>query len=189
MRTIARLFDNREDAMQAVGELERAGISHHDLSMVASHKDAWFKSDKSKDSKLDDLDDRGEGMRSGATTGGILGGGAGLLAGLGLLAIPGLGPVVAAGWLASLATGAVAGAAAGGVVGGIVGALTKSGVPPADAHVYAEGIRRGGTLLTVRVADDRVSEVEAILNRFTTIDVRQREKEYRDSGWRGLEGS
>jgi hypothetical protein len=67
-----------------------------------------------------------------------------LLAGLGLLAIPGLGPVVAAGWLASTALGAVAGGAAG----GLIGALTAAGVSQEDAHVSAEGIRRGGTLVT-----------------------------------------
>ena len=76
-----------------------------------------------------------------------MGGAAGLLAGLGLLAIPGIGPVVAAGWLAATA----AGAAAGGATGGIIGALSRS---PASAktkpHVYAEGVRRGGTLVTVR---------------------------------------
>ena len=72
-----------------------------------------------------------------------------LLAGLGLLAIPGVGPVVAAGWLVATA----AGAAAGGLTGGIVGALTQAGVSDEDAQVYAEGVRRGGTLVTARVND------------------------------------
>ena len=85
----------------------------------------------------------------GAGIGGALGGGAGLLAGLGLLAIPGLGPVVAAGWLASTAVGAAAGAAAG----GIVGALVDAGEPEEHANVYSESVRRGGTLVTARVAD------------------------------------
>ena len=74
---------------------------------------------------------------------------AGLLAGLGLLAIPGLGPVVAAGWLAATAVGAAAGAA----TGGVVGALTEAGVSREDADSYAEGVRRGGTLVSARVAD------------------------------------
>jgi hypothetical protein len=65
-----------------------------------------------------------------------VGGAVGLLAGLGLLAIPGIGPVVAAGWLVSTA----AGAAAGGATGGLIGALTQAGVSEEDAHVYAEGV-------------------------------------------------
>ena len=72
-----------------------------------------------------------------------------MLAGLGLLAIPGLGPVVAAGWLASTALGA----AVGGAAGGLIGALTAAGVSKEDADIYAEGIRRGGTLVTARVPD------------------------------------
>ena len=84
------------------------------------------------------------GTATGASLGTVLGGGAGLLAGLGMLAIPGLGPVVAAGWLASTLVGAGVGAAAGGVVG----ALTDAGVSHEDAHAYAEGINRGGTLVT-----------------------------------------
>ena len=76
-----------------------------------------------------------------------MGGTAGLPAGLGLLAIPGLGPVVAAGWLAATAVGAAAGAA----TGGIVGALTEAGVSEEEAHSYAEGVRRGGTLVSARV--------------------------------------
>jgi hypothetical protein len=90
----------------------------------------------------------------------VVGGGAGLLAGLGLLAIPGLGPVVAAGWLASTALGAVV----GGTAGGLIGALTAAGVSKEDAQVYAEGIRRGGTLVTARVPDADRPKCEAILN-------------------------
>jgi hypothetical protein len=67
--------------------------------------------------------------------GAVVGGAAGLLAGIGLMAIPGVGPVVAAGWLVATLTGA----AAGGATGGIIGALTQAGVSKEDADVYAEG--------------------------------------------------
>ena len=77
---------------------------------------------------------------AGAGVGAAVSGGAGLLAGLGFLAIPGLGPVVAAGWLVSTATCAVAGAAAGGLIGALVG----TEIDETDAHVYAEIVRRGG---------------------------------------------
>ena len=95
-----------------------------------------------------------------------VGGVAGLLAGLGLLAIPGIGPVVAAGWLASTAAVAVA----GGATGGLIGALTQSGIGEQEAHAYAEGVRRGGTLVTVRVPDTDWARVEAILDRHSPMD-------------------
>jgi hypothetical protein len=71
-----------------------------------------------------------------------------LLAGLGAFVLPGIGAVVAAGWLAS----ALAGAAAGGAAGGIVGALIQAGLSENDAAQYAEGVKRGGNLITIRVS-------------------------------------
>jgi hypothetical protein len=185
-RTIVRLFDRRSDAMEAAHELERMGVRQHDVSIIASNKDSWFGADdknSKKDLDHDGRDDRSEGAAKGATTGGILGAGAGMLAGLGLLAIPGLGPVVAAGWLASTAAGAAAGAVTGGAVGGIVAALQREGVSEGDAHVYSEGVRRGGTLLTVRAEDARARDVEEALARYNATDVGQRGQEYRSSGW------
>jgi hypothetical protein len=119
------------------------------------------------------------GAGAGATIGTILGGGAGLLAGLGLLAIPGVGPLVAAGWLVATLTGAGVGAAGGGILGSLVGA----GVPEEHAHVYAEGVRRGGTLVTVRADDAQRTMVEQIMNRYTPVDVDARGAEYRAGGW------
>ena len=116
---------------------------------------------------------------AGATIGTILGGGAGLLAGLGLLAIPGVGPIVAAGWLVATLTGAGVGAAGGGVLGSLVGA----GVPEEHAHVYAEGVRRGGTLVTVRADDAQRGTIEQIMNRYTPVDPDARAAEYRAGGW------
>jgi hypothetical protein len=102
----------------------------------------------------------------------------GVLAGLGLLAIPGIGPVVAAGWFVSLA----AGAAVGGTAGGIIGALTQSGVSEDEAHTYAEGVRRGGTLVTARVPEADEGRYRAILDR-SAVKVREREAAYRSDGW------
>src|SRR5207237_1907665 len=111
-------------------------------------------------------DDRAEGAATGAGIGATVGGVAGLLAGLGLLAIPGIGPVVAAGWLASTAAAALA----GGATGGLIGALTQSGIGEEEAHTYAEGVRRGGTLVTVRVPDTDRARVEAILDRHSPMN-------------------
>jgi hypothetical protein len=111
----------------------------------------------------------------------VLGGGAGLLAGIGALAIPGLGPIVAAGWLVAALTGAGAGA----VAGGVLGTLTTAGVSEADAHVYAEGLRRGGNLVTVRADDARAAEAASILARHGPVDTAQRGADYRAGGWSG----
>jgi hypothetical protein len=105
------------------------------------------------------------------------------VAGLGLLAIPGLGPVVAAGWLAATAVGAAAGAAAG----GLVGALVDAGVSKDDAHVYSESVRRGGTLVSARVPDEDASRIQAILDRFKPIDPALRGAEYRKEGWKSFD--
>src|SRR4029079_3320251 len=109
--TISRLYDNHNDAQQAVRRLETAGVPHSDISIVANNSDSWFNGDNKVDRDRDGVDDRAEGAGKGAGIGaGVGGAAAGVLAGLGLLAIPGLGPVVAAGWLAATAVGAAAGA-------------------------------------------------------------------------------
>ncbi|MFC6773129.1 hypothetical protein ACFQFE_03705 [Methylobacterium gregans] len=111
----------------------------------------------------------------------MLGGGAGLLAGLGLLAIPGVGPVVAAGWLVATVTGAGVGAAAGGLIGGLTGA----GLSQHEAETYAEGVRRGGTLVTARVDDGLADRALAILDKHGSIDLDERAQGWRAEGWTG----
>ena len=110
------------------------------------------------------------------------GGGVGVLAGLGMLAIPGVGPVVAAGWLVALAVGAAGGAAAGGILGGLIG----SGISKEHAEVYAEGVRRGGSLVTVRTNEDDAARVESILDTHA-VDPAVRRSEYVGSGWTGYD--
>ena len=177
--TVSRLYDNYSDAQGAVSRLEAAGVPHSEISIVANNSDGWFGNGKGKvDRDRDGVDDRAEGAGTGAGIGAGLGGAAGLLAGLGLLAIPGLGPVVAAGWLAATAAGAAAGAA----TGGIVGALTQAGVSDDDAHTYAEGIRRGGTLVTARVADGDRARFEAVLDQ-SAINTVERRAAWQKTGW------
>jgi hypothetical protein len=182
--TISRLYDNHTQAQSAVQRLEAAGVPHSDISIVANNSDDWFNADKKVDRDRDGVDDRAEGAGAGAAVGAGLGGTAGLLAGLGLLAIPGLGPVVAAGWLAATAVGAAAGAASG----GIVGALTQAGVSEADAHTYAEGVRRGGTLVTARVADAERARLEAMLNE-SAVNLRDRSAAWQKSGWKSFDSA
>jgi hypothetical protein len=176
--TISRLYDNYSDAQAAVQGLESAGVPHSEISIVANNSDSWFNSDKKVDRDRDGVDDRAEGAGKGAGIGAGLGGAAGLLAGLGLLAIPGLGPVVAAGWLASTALGAAAGAA----TGGVVGALTQAGISKEDAPLYAEGVRRGGTLVSARVPDADRARLDAVLNK-SAVNLRDRSAAWQKSGW------
>jgi stress response protein YsnF len=168
MATISRLYHDYDTGARVVGELQRAGIPDNDISIIANNESGWFDRDRSGriDRDADGTDDRAEGAATGAGIGATLGGVAGLLAGLGLLAIPGIGPVVAAGWLAS--TAAVA--AAGGAAGGLIGALTQSGIGEREAHAYAEGIKRGGTLVTVRVPDADRARFETIMDHYNPMD-------------------
>jgi hypothetical protein len=182
--TISRLYDNYSDAQRAVTSLESAGVPHSDLSIVANNSDNWYSTDKKIDRDRDGVDDRAEGAATGAGLGAGLGGAAGLLAGLGLLAIPGLGPVVAAGWLASTALGAVA----GGATGGVVGALTQAGVSDEEAPFYAEGVRRGGTLVSARVPDADRARYEAILNQ-SAVNLRDRSAAWQKAGWKSYDPS
>jgi hypothetical protein len=132
----------------------------------------------------DGRDDRAEAAGAGAGLGAVAGGTLGALAGLGVMAIPGVGPIVAAGWLVATLTGAVAGAA----TGGVIGALTQAGVSDEDAPVYAEGLRRGGAVVSARVADGDASRLQAILDR-SAVRLSDRAAAYRKSGWKTFDES
>jgi hypothetical protein len=186
--SISRLYDDSRTASRVVMDLEAAGLSHKDISMISSNADDWYGVDGKNirrgkvDRDADGVDDRAEGAGAGAGIGAAVGGSAGLLAGLGLMAIPGLGPVVAAGWLAAMAVGAIAGGAAG----SLIGALTQAGVPKEDAEIYAEGVRRGGTLVSARVPDTDRARYEAILDQ-EAVNIRTRAEAYRETGWQGFD--
>ena len=174
MKTVTGLFDSYDDARAAVLELENGGVKRDDVSIVANNSENWY---------TDGESNTAAGAETGAGLGALAGGAGGLLTGLGLMAIPGVGPVVAAGWLVATAAGVAAGAVVGGAAGGLIGALTGSGVSEDDAHVYAEGVRRGGTLVTARVDDSYVSTAEAILQRSKRIDPSERRTAYTADGW------
>ena len=177
--TITGLFDIYADATQSVREIEAIGVPRGDLSVVANNIDDGYVATETSNAGAD--------AAVGAGVGAVLGGGAGVLAGLGLLAIPGVGPVVAAGWLVATAVGAVAGAGAGGATGGIIGSLTSSGVSKEHAHIYAEGIRRGGTLVTARAEADQAAAVGEIMRRNHAVDPASRGRTYRDTGWKSFD--
>lgn len=176
-QTVTGLFDTYDAAARAVQDLENAGISHADISLVANDAQGEHSKFPSGEASKS-AEDAGKGVGVGAAVGGA----GGLLAGLGIMAIPGLGPVVAAGWLASTLVGALGGAAVGAAAGGIVGALTKAGVPERDAHIYAEGVRRGGAVVSAKVDDALAPAAREILHD-RTVDVARRDEAYRGEGW------
>jgi hypothetical protein len=153
MVTLSRLFPDAASARAVVDELKAAGLPEDDIGIIAQSRSIPMENadmenaDDEIDRDLDGHDDRGATVNKSAGIGAALGGAAGLLAGLGAFVLPGIGTVIAAGWLASTLAGVVAGGAAGGVVG----ALIEAGVSENDAAGYAEGVRRGGTLVTIRV--------------------------------------
>ena len=170
MPTLTKVYEDHDVARVVVQELETSGFPPESISLLANKKVSVLYDD------VDDASEAGDGAAAGAGVGGAVG----LLAGLGILTIPGLGPVLAAGWLASTVVGAIA----GGVAGGLVGALIDAGVPEDHAHVYSEAVRRGGTLLSVKVGENDVALARAILDRHTSIDPVHRGAEYRKSGWK-----
>jgi hypothetical protein len=157
--TITRLYDTHVDAITVVRELQRAGVPANDISILTR-------------------DHRASAAATGAEIGAAVGGLAGLLTGVGLIAIPGIGPVLAGGWLAATAAGVVA----GGWMGGALGVLSEAGVTNEDAHAFAECLRRGATLVTARVPESDRSRFESILNR-SAINVEGRVAAYRKEGW------
>lgn len=185
MAKISHLYDTFEQADQAVSELRAAGLDAGDISVLANNVDKWYGRnddvkvvDAKHDKDRDGVDDRKEGAVAGAGIGGVAVGAVGLLAGLGVIAVPGVGPVVAAGWLSATLAGVVT----GGVAGGLVGALVESGVEKNDADMYAEAIRRGGALVVAKVPDDQKTRYQRVLME-GGIDIAKRQTAYRDAGW------
>ncbi|MBZ6076245.1 hypothetical protein [Microvirga puerhi] len=177
--TITAFYDNYEGAARAVSRLEAAGVPDADISVVANNANDAYSQYASR--SFDTEESKSDAVGTGATIGTLAGGGAGLLAGLGMLAIPGLGPVVAAGWLVSMLVGAGAGAA----VGGLVGALVNAGVNEEEAQVYAEGVRRGGALVTVRIDEADMGRIIDILDEGGRVDIEERQSAWRAEGDEG----
>jgi hypothetical protein len=181
-RTIACLYDTHDDAVAAVRDLERQ-FPHDAISIIANAGNDG----RPRTTGGDTASGAASGAGTGAGIGAVIGGGAGLLAGIGAIAIPGIGPVVAAGWLAATLAGAAAGAGVGAVSGGIIEAMTGAGVSKEDAHLYAEGVRRGGTLVVARVDEDQVGLAESIMRQHNPVDSAMRRTAYRDAGWKAFD--
>jgi len=183
-KQVVGLFDNMADAHGAVQELTNAGFTSDNISIVANNASGETTNYDSSGSEA------AEGAGAGAVGGAVLGGLGGLLVGLGALAIPGVGPVIAAGTLATALGTTAVGAGLGAAAGGLVGALVGAGIPEDDANLYAEGIRRGGALVTVQASTDAEADRAAdILDRYNVVDIDERGASYRSSGWNRFDDS
>ncbi|MES2475793.1 MAG: hypothetical protein V4640_08430 [Verrucomicrobiota bacterium] len=140
-------------ANQIVDNLTRSGFSTDDISVLFPDKESTHEFSHEKNTKAP------EGAVTGVAAGSLLGGTLGLLAGIGALAIPGVGPFIAAGPLLA----ALSGAAAGGAVGGVAGALIGMGIPELEAKRYENRIAQGNILISVHAVDgdqvDRAKEI------------------------------
>src|SRR5690606_26843391 len=135
------LMETSREAESVVQDLTRScGCSRNDIGLMA--RGGQGEASGGAGTTGDQGSEMASGALKGATGGAAIGGVLGLLAGVASLSIPGFGPFIAAGPIAS----ALGGAGIGAVAGGVIGALTNMGVPEEEAHYYAEGVRRGGTL-------------------------------------------
>jgi hypothetical protein len=133
------IYRDQASVENAVDALRQAGFRNTDISVLFPENEGTKDFAHEKNTKAP------EGAATGATSGAVIGGGLGWLAGIGALAIPGLGPFIAAGPIMA----ALAGAGAGGVVGGLTGALVGMGIPEYEAKRYEGRVKEGGILLSV----------------------------------------
>ena len=149
-------------AENAVDHLLSIGFSNSDISVLLPDDESTRAFAHEKNTKAP------EGAATGVTTGGVIGGTLGLLAGIGALAIPGVGPLIAAGPI----MGALAGLGVGGTVGGIVGALVGMGIPEYEAKRFEGAVKDGGTLLSVHCeTSDEVSRAKEGLKQTGARDI------------------
>lgn len=184
VKTVVGTFDSISEASAAARDIRAAGFLPDDVNVVANNTqrtgitgDTTTAAARTEEA----TEHTASGAATGVLTGGAIGGVAGLAASLMGLAIPGIGPILAAGPIAA----ALAGAGAGAVAGGLIGGLTDMGVPEEHAQYYAEQVRRGGALVTVRVDESRADEAERILRDHGAFDIEDRVVQWRSEGWTG----
>jgi len=215
VKTVIGSFDSYNEAREVVRDLKDEGFMESDISIVASNVggagqdeggttlDAdnrtageasigdrrMSTSSGSSSTTSSTGSDTGRtttdtgGAATGAVAGGVLGGAAGVAASLMGLAIPGIGPIIAAGPILAGLTGAGVGAVAGGLIGG----LTNLGVSEEHAAYYAESVRRGGALVTIRVDEGRAERAAKIMQDHGAVDIESRVDRWRESGWNGYD--
>ena len=170
-KTVMGLLQNRAEARTVIQELLESGFRKRDIGLIAPGDPA--EDEFSATAKAVTKD-----MAKGAAAGAL----AGLILAATTMMIPAFGPLLVAGPAATL----VAGVAYGGLAGGVIGTLTSKGVPEEEAHFYAEGLRRGGALITVNARDDALAErAVRLLKRHGAVDLDERARQWTAEGWSG----
>jgi hypothetical protein len=184
--TVCRLYDSYSDANRVVLMLEAAGLPPSETSLISNNSDTWYRAPETanvvpvgEDSANNQAGAKVEGTAIGAAIGATAATAASLVT---MLALPGIGAVVGAGWLAAM----LSSMAIGGVAGGLLGALTNAGISDEDAQILAEGVRRGGTLVAARVPRTEVPRVKAMMNQ-SAVKLQERCELYRKSGWQSFD--
>jgi len=181
-KAVFGLAANNEQACRIVDQLISSGFQREDISVLCAdqHKSRAMKT------KLGDISEEAytersqgglstenttkapEGATTGATAGGILGGSLGLLAGIGSLAIPGLGPFIAAGPIMA----ALSGSAIGGSLGLLIGSLVGAGIPEYEAKRYEAGLKEGHILISVHTdSDEEIKRAKEIMEHEDVTDI------------------
>lgn len=156
------IYPTRIQAEESVDRLLAAGFSNDDVSVLLADSQGSKEFAHEKSTKAP------EGTAAGVTAGGVVGGTLGLLAGIGALAIPGVGPFIAAGPI----MGALAGLGVGGAVGGLIGALVGMGIPEYEAKRYEGRIKDGGVLLSVHCdTSDEITRAKELLEQTGAQDI------------------
>lgn len=166
-KTVIGLVQDRAEARKVIDELLKSGFRKKDIGVISPEEDIdAMAKEVTKD------------MAKGAAVGALTG----LVLAATTMIIPAFGPLLVAGPAATL----IAGATYGGLAGGIIGTLISKGVPEDQAHAYAEGVRRGGTLITVHAEDDKLTHrAERLLKRHGAVEIEERARQWKNEGWNG----
>ena len=176
MKRIVGIFHSEDQAVRAIEGLRSSGYTDEEISIIAKDEEKYNALTNRVGTDIgNDIKDS-SGAAAGAVTGGTIGGLGGLLLGLGALAIPGVGPIVAAGPIAAAVTGALA----GGAVGGLAGALIDYGVPEVDAREYEERINAGDILVLVDDNDDETRRDNVYDNFYENDSINRNTYRHRD---------
>jgi uncharacterized membrane protein len=171
-QTVVGLYDDAEQAHAAVRELvEKSGLPKENISIVANDAAGKYAALGGPE-KTRDL------TTEGAAGGAVIGALTGIVVGISSLALPGIGAALVAGPLLGLI-----GAGIGATAGSLLGSLVHLGIPEKDAHLYAEGVRRGGTLVIVRSEDELARRVAELMGRYNPVDIERRAVQWGEEGW------
>lgn len=184
MTTVVGLFKTTQDANKALEILKRQNLDESEISILA-------RQEVLEDLGVNDTEKKSEvalGTMAGAASGATFGTFAGLFWGLTAIAVPGVGLVLSVGALATILGSTIIGAGVGAAAGGLLlGALVKLGVPEEDAHLYAEGVKRGGVLVATQTDKEHAPQVAQLLREANAVDIDTLEDVLQDENWRYFE--